>query len=246
MTEKKQLYNSVAPLWNVSALVSLIDRVQNRAHGLPGMACFHGRAGLGKSYATTYAANHFQAYCVQVKSEWRGRFFCQSILKDMGQKPANTVAEMVEQIAEHLAKFNRTLIIDEADVLVRRNLIELARDIHEASGSPVILVGEEQMPQELQKWERVHSRMLAWVGAEPVVLNEMPLLRAIYCPDVAISDEMLAALLKACHGSTRRVCVNLAGIQEFGRVRGLPTITLQEWGKRTFETGEAPSPRRAA
>jgi hypothetical protein len=246
MTETKPLYNSIAALWNVSALVSLVQRVKDRPHGLPGMACFHGRAGLGKSYAATYTANHFQAYCVQVQSEWRGRFFCQSILKEIGLKPATTVAEMVEQIAEHLARFDRVLMIDEADHLVKRNLIELARDIHEASGSPVILIGEETMPQELQKWERVHSRMLAWVGAEPVGLSEMPLLRQIYCPDVTINDDLLATLLRACHGSTRRVCVNLAAMQEFGKVRGLSAITLQDWGKRSFETGEAPAPRRAA
>ncbi len=245
MAVTKNNYNSVAALRNMSALVDLIDRTQNRQYGLPGMACFYGFAGFGKTWAATYAANKFQAYVVQVNDHWRARFFCQAVLRDMGLKPTNTVAEMIEQIGQHMGATGRCLIIDEADHLIKRNMIELTRSIYEASGQPVILIGEEGLPQNLQQWERVHSRMLSWVAAQPVVISEMKALADIYCPGVRLDDALLAGLLRACGGSVRRICTNLAGMREFAAKMNRSELTPDSWGKNTFDTGEAPVPRRA-
>ncbi len=68
VTETPSLFNSVAPLRNVSNLVARIDRVHNRAYGLPGMACFYGVSGYVKTTAATYVTNKFRANVVQVKS----------------------------------------------------------------------------------------------------------------------------------------------------------------------------------
>ena len=83
MSETNQLYNSVAPLRNVTALVTLIHRVKERALGLPGMATFYGYSGYGKTTAAVYAANKFNALQVQVKESWTGKKLCQAILGEM-------------------------------------------------------------------------------------------------------------------------------------------------------------------
>lgn len=244
MTERAGLYNNVALLRNVSGLVALIKRVTDREYGLPGMATFYGPSGYGKSTAATFAANEFQAYVVQVKSEWRAKFFCQSILKDMGLKPGQTTAAMIEQIAEQLARSGRPLIIDEADHLVKRNLIELTRDIHEASGAAVVLIGEELLPQNLKQWERVHGRMLDWVAAQPAELNEVGLLARIYARGIDLDAEMREHLLAVSNASTRRICVNLSKVSEFAKTRGLSRVTRADWGDDRLFTGIAPTPRR--
>ena len=51
-------------------------------------------------------------------------------------------------------------MIDEADYLVSRHMIEVIRDIYESSRATIILIGEEMLPQSLTRWERVHNRML--------------------------------------------------------------------------------------
>lgn len=244
MTDETRLYNSVAPLRNVAALVALIDRVQGRRHGLPGMATFYGPSGFGKSTAVIYAANQFQAYSVQVKSTWRSKKFCQAILMDLGIKPAKTTADMVDQISEELARSGRPLLIDEADFLVGQGNIEVVRDIHESSGAPVILIGEELLPQKLQQWERVHGRMLDWVKAQPGDLGDVDHLAPIYCPDVEIAPDLRQYLLERSTHSIRRICINLERVHEFAQVRGLTRIARADWGKSDFFSGEAPTPRR--
>jgi DNA transposition AAA+ family ATPase len=245
VTHENNLYNSVAPLANVSAFVGLVERVKNRAFGLPGLGVFYGFSGYGKSTAATYAANHYRAYCVQVKSVWTPKKLCQAILIDLGIKPMNTIGDMVEQVSGHLAKFDRPLIIDEADHLVRKNMIEVVRDIYESSGAPVILVGEELLPQNLQRWERVHGRVLDWVAAQPGTAADVGHLAPIYCPGVTIDDAMKDMILRASGGSIRRICVNLERVKEQARTRGTSFVTGADWGKRDLFTGTAPSPRRA-
>lgn len=246
MTDNPVPINSVAPLANVTALVSLIKRVQDRDYGLPGMACFYGFSGSGKSTAATFAANHYQAYCVQVKSVWTQKKLCDAILTDLGVRPARTVADMLDQVAEHLARYNRPLIIDEADHLVSRNMIEVIRDIYESSGAAIILIGEEQLPQKLQKWERVHGRMLGWVGAQPGTMRDLELLSQIYCKGVTLGADLKDLLLRMSNHSIRRISVNLSTVREFALINGLSEVSRAEWGKREFFTGDAPAPRRIA
>ena len=244
MTENPMLYNNVAPLQNVAALLALIKRVQDRAHGLPGMAVFYGPSGYGKTTAAVYAANRYQAYSVQVKSVWTAKKFCEAILTDLAIKPARTIADMVDQISEELAKTGRPLLIDETDNLVQRGMIEIVRDIYESSGAAIILIGEEELPQKLQQWERVHGRMLDWVGAQPGTLADVGHLAAIYCPGVTLDEPLKDFLLKVSQRSIRRICINLERVHEFARQKALTKVRREDWGKEGFFTGEAPSPRR--
>lgn len=246
MTDDKRLYNSVAPLRNVAALVTLVEKVRSRAIGLPGMAVFYGPSGYGKTTASVYAANRFQAYSVQVKSAWKQRLFCEAILHEMGLKPRGTIGHMVQQISEHLARTDAPLLIDEVDFLVTQRSIEIVRDIYEGSGAPVILIGEELLPQKLREWERVHGRILDWVAAEPGSIDDVQHLAPIYAAGVDVGDDLAAAILAKSGGSIRRICVSLANAAEFALVRGLSRLGARDLPEKNLFTGEAPRPRRVA
>lgn len=244
MTQAGDLYNSVAPLRNVTALVTLIHRVTERAHGLPGMATFYGYSGYGKTMAAVYAANRFAALQVQVKESWTGRKLCQATLGEMSVTPARTIADMIDQIAQDLMLADRVLIVDDAHYLVRRGIIGILRDIHESSGAPIILIGEETLPQDLQRWENIHGRMLDWVPALPACMADLDHLAGLYCPDVALDPVFRTHLLKASRHSIRRVCVNLGRVADCARVRGVDRMDLATWGDRAFFAISAPKARR--
>lgn len=246
MTAERRLYNSIAPLRNVAALVALIDRVKTRGLNLPGMATFHGFSGYGKTQASIYAANKFQAVLVQVKSAWSARNFCQAVLGELSVPARGTVGDMVDQIAQNLAVLDVPLIIDEADHLVARRMIELVRDIYEGSHAPVVLIGEELLPQKLREWERVHGRMLDWVAAQPADMGDLNHLAPIYAPRTVIDDGLKAEVLRMSSGSIRRICVNLAAIHERAQVLGVSRIGPADFEVARMFTGAAPAPRRGA
>lgn len=236
---------SIAPLRNVAALISLVERVQDRSMGLPGMAVFYGPSGWGKSTATTFAANEYQAYHVQVLSCWTPSYFLQSIMREIGIKPVRGVPAMVEAIAANLARADRPLIIDDAQYLtMNKKLIELARDLYEASQSTVILVGEEELPQHLTKWENIHNRQLAWEPALACNLSDAEKLVQIYSPDVKIERDLLSEIVDASGGSIRRVVTNIDQAKELARSRGTSRADLALWGDRVFATGQPPVARK--
>lgn len=235
---------SIAPLRNVAALIGLVEQVQERAFGLPGMATFYGPSGWGKTTAVTVAANEYQAHVVQVKDCWTPTYFAQAILREIGLPPVRGVPAMVDAIGGQLARSDRPLIIDDAQYLLRKRMIELARDIYESCQAPVILVGEERLPQDLTKWENIHNRQLAWEPALPCNLSDANKLAPIYAANVEVDDDLMQAIVEASGGSIRRVAINLARAKELARGRGRRSVDLDLWGARAFETGQPPAVRR--
>lgn len=248
MTQEKQLYNSVATLGNVVSLVELVLRLQHRTTGLPGMATFFGPSGYGKTTAVIYAANKFGAAWVQVKSQWTRRYFVEMLMAELGldRRRSMTIPSMVDAVGEEMGKRGIPLLIDEADILADRGMIEITRDIYESSGVPVILIGEETLPKKLERWERIHGRMLDWVGAQPGTLDDVRQLAAIYCPRIEVSVEFQETLLRESRHSIRRICNNLDRVREFASTRGMTSIGLRDWGGQSFCAAAAPAARRLA
>jgi DNA transposition AAA+ family ATPase len=236
--------STIAPLRNVAALAELVQRVVHRTPGLPGMATFHGFSGYGKTFAAIYAANKFRAYHVQVKSVWTRKKLAQAVLAEMGIQPASTIPDMIDQIGQQLSLSGRPLIIDEADFLVAKGMIEVVRDIYESSQSAIILIGEEGLPTALRRWERVHGRMLDWVPAQAAAQSDARHLAHLYCRGIELTDDLLIALHEASGGSIRRICVSLDKVREQAETAGLTRMTRADF-KGEFFTGAAPASRRA-
>jgi predicted nucleic acid-binding protein len=236
---------NVAPLRNVMLMNALINRVMNRDFDLPGLACFFGPSGYGKSYAAVWNAQETRAYWVEVKSTWSRKKLAEMILRSMGiTNPGRTIGDMVEQIGDQLSRSGRPLLIDEADLVAKDGMIGVVRDIYESSQGTVILIGEENLPQTLRRWERVHNRMLDWVQAQPADLREVGLLARLKCPGVEISPEAAQIVLEASQARARRIVVNLRQIAEHAMTTGATTITADDMRKITLFSGEAPAPRR--
>lgn len=238
--------NGIAPLRNVTLMNALVERVMNRAPGLPGMATFHGFSGYGKTSAATYAAVKHRCYHIQVKSVWTQKHLCEMVLLALGVQPARTISRMVDQIGNELALSGRPLLIDEADFLVQKRMVEVVRDIYESSAAAIVLIGEENLPGKLKPWERVHGRMLDWVAAQPASQSDAKHLTSLYCPGIEIEPELLAELHTASAGSVRRICVNLDRLRELARTQGLASLNRKDWGDRVFFRGQPPSARRIA
>lgn len=220
---------TVAPIQNVALCNLLLQQAINRPPHLPGMVCFHGPSGWGKSTAAAYAANKHSAYYIECKSTWTKKAVLIAILKEMGIQPATTIPEMADQVAEQLAKSGRPLIVDELDHLVDKKVVEIIRDIYEGSNAPILLIGEENIDIKLLKWERFHNRILAWQGAQPSTPADTKQLAALYIKDVDIADDLLEHICNESRGVTRRICVNLNLVRQEALNMGMDAISRKEW-----------------
>jgi len=235
---------TIAPLVNVGLCLQALDMAMNRASHLPGIVCFNGPSGYGKSSGAAYTANTLNAYYIECRSSWTKKALLQAMLKEMG-KPFEKmpIYEMTESISEQLALSGRPLIIDETDHIVEKQAIEIIRDIYEGSSAAILLIGEERLPQKLKKWERVHGRILDWVYAQPASLADAKHLARLYCNGIEIEDDLLHKVSQMAHGSVRRICVNLERIRVEAEMLGSSSIGLKQWGNKTLFSGEAPARR---
>lgn len=244
MTTTNQPVNRVANISNLDLVAVAAEKLSSRVNGLPGIGVLYGEAGRGKTIACSAIANKTRGYYVQMMSAWNRKTLLEKILFEMGIKPAGTIPAMLDMVCEQLGSSGRPLIIDEFDHCLKKDgMVELVRDIYEGSQGTLLLVGEEQVPQKMKRWERLHSRVLAWIPALPASMDDARKLAPIYCPGVVIADDLLQRVVDMAHGSIRRVCVNLTRIHEEAMLQAESEMTLATWGDLDLYTGDAPKRR---
>lgn len=237
---------SYAALKNVVAMMTLVKKLQDRGPHLPNIGVMSGFSGYGKTWASIFAQNKTRAVRVEVGDSWNRKTFLRAILRELGlQDPKGTVADLAERAVELLGeRFDRPLLIDEADKLVDKGMIELVRELAEYSQAPVILIGEEALPSKLVRFERVHNRVLEWTLAQPCDLEDVRKLATIYAPNLTIADRLLERLREMSEGRARRVVTNLDHIAEWARSHGASTV--DEGYDGPIYTGQPPAPRKAS
>lgn len=237
-------YGTVAPLKNVAAAYAVAQRIIDRPAGVDGLGLFYGPSGYGKSKASTYIQNKTNAIYLEVFDYWSKRTFCEILLSELGiDRPRGTIATMMMQALRLLQDDpNRLMIIDEADKLVDKGMIELVRDIYKGARIPVLLVGEEQLPQKLARYERCENRVTAYGMANPSDLDDARALAKIYHPKLIFGDDLLAEVVRQTRGVASRIVTSLAEIGQFARAGGLSEVGLNDYTGSYF-TGQAP--RRA-
>lgn len=231
-----------AQIHNLELARTAAERLVSRHAALPGIAVMYGPSGYGKTTAALAVANENRSYFVQMRSAWSRKTLLEKVLTEMSIKPTGTIPAMLDQVCSQLGSSGRLLIIDEFDYCAKNDsMIELVRDIYEGSQSTLLVLGEEQLPHKLKRWERFHSRVLSWIPAQPVSFADAAALVPIYCPGIAVADDLLSHLVAMSGGSVRRVSVNLNAIADQAAMEGWGVVDLAAWGRRQLYTGEAPN-----
>jgi DNA transposition AAA+ family ATPase len=160
-------------LKNVAACLAVADNLASRPEGLAGFGVFSGYSGLGKSQAAQWVQNKRRALFLEVRDWWTKKVLLEMLLQELGvDRPGRTMADMMRRAISILSQdHNQLLIIDEADKLVDKGMIELVRSLQADTSIPILLVGEELLPQKLKPIERMFDRVLVWELAQPCDLE---------------------------------------------------------------------------
>lgn len=233
-------------LKNVASFMAMTVKLIERPQHLPGFGVCHGASGFGKSWASMYVQMKVKARRIEVGETWTRRTLLRHILKECGEtvRKSWSASELADLAKNALgADMTRPLIVDEADKLVDKNMIEVIRELAQETGIAVILVGEEKLPAKLLTVERMHNRVLEWFPAQPCDLEDTRVLAKVYLPGVRIDDDLLDTIRQRSGGRARRIVVNLEKAADYARNRGHKTLDLKIWGSHEFFTGEPPQQR---
>ncbi|MDT7934408.1 MAG: AAA family ATPase [Sphingomonadaceae bacterium] len=176
------------------------------------------------------------------------------------KSPERTFEGLFHQVVEALVEQQRPIILDEADFLLKLNLIQVARKISDRSQMPILFVGEDTFPESIRRWGHVHNRVRTWVKAQPTDFEDARALRDNRCrawkdtPSeqdlksgrVGIADDLLHHFLTVSGGNARRLVTTLLNAQSAAKAVGVTDIDRAWWGDRPILTGELPARRLAA
>lgn len=230
---------TTAHLANMDLAHQTMQAARLAGEGAPRLAVFYGPSGYGKTFAAAFVAAQFDAAYVLAQSVMTQRSFLEKLASELGiARPARTLAALMDQIIEVLAHSPRPIIIDEMDYLVKKQMVELIRDIHDGTDVPIMMIGEEGLLPKLKEWERFDNRIIAATPAQPSSIADGKLLRDIYCRHVSVADDLVEHFVAACAGVTRRIVVNLQRAQDVATVE-LETLMIDRagWGKRAIVDG---------
>ena len=146
---------------NVKRFITMMNNLQNRAEGVPGMGLVYGEPGLGKTQAIKWWAFKNDAILIRCNQMMSARWLLKEILDYMSEIKPYSISDAFDEVIRNLILTPRILIVDEVDYLTmdKNKSIEILRDIHDKTNVSVVLVGMTNAHSRLKKFSHLYDRL---------------------------------------------------------------------------------------
>lgn len=146
---------------NVKRFITMMNNLQNRAEGVPGMGLVYGEPGLGKTQAIKWWAFKNDAILIRCNQMMSARWLLKEILDYMSEIKPYSISDSFNEVIRNLILTPRVLIVDEVDYLTmdKNKSIEILRDIHDKTNVSVVLVGMTNAHSRLKKFSHLYDRL---------------------------------------------------------------------------------------
>lgn len=146
---------------NVKRFITMMNNLQNRAEGVPGMGLVYGEPGLGKTQTIKWWAFKNDAILIRCNQMMSARWLLKEILDYMSEIKPYSISDAFDEVIRNLIQTPRVLIVDEVDYLTmdKNKSIEILRDIHDKTNVSVVLVGMTNAHSRLKKFSHLYDRL---------------------------------------------------------------------------------------
>jgi DNA transposition AAA+ family ATPase len=200
---------------------SAVDTMVDANKGLSGFVLAWGQAGRGKTMAASNYYTERGGIYLRVWQDWTQAAFLQRLLHEArganGDVPTHNCNRCKTMIVDILEKVMQPIFVDEADRLHVGRLEDL-RDIHEATGVPVVLIGEEDLMGLLAKRRRIWSRVTHEVQFGPIRHEEI-MLYALRAAGLSVPPDVCGMMATRAEGDFRLVRNMLLQLEQVAKVR---------------------------
>ncbi len=226
--------HKMAMTTNVRRFLAAVRELTDRPLGVEGMGLLWGLPGEGKSTTVAFATNSLDGIFLRANACWTVTSMLAALMVELGQPAGRFRAPMVDAAVRCLMEHPRPIFVDEADYLLRKSdMLDVMRDIYDNTGSPVILIGMEEMARKVQTNGRFARRITQWVEFRGISIVDTRTLADTIC-DVGVEDTLLSRLHDAARANIGRMTTGLSRIETFARFNKLETVTAKAWGDRAF------------
>lgn len=205
------------PTFNVSEFRQRIGYIEDMDKGEPGFALVYGQAGRGKTEtARNYHAQHGGVFFRVMQGMTQAAFLQELCFHVRGMRPRSSAASK-GAIIEALDAEPITIFVDEADRLHVDRIDDL-RDIHDLTGTPIVLIGENELRGLLGERRRIWSRVKQVVEFGPVSEEDVAVL-ADEAANLNLGPEACARVVAHADGDFRLVWSLLGHLERAAKTR---------------------------
>lgn len=144
---------------NVKNFVALMENLKKCPANIPKMALVYGGHGLGKSQTILWWATNNDAVYVRANQGMSSRWLLAEIAEELGEVPFWHTQETFNLIEQNLKTNPKIIIVDEVDYLIEKSTVETLRDLHDRTGSPIVLVGMGMADKKLSRYKHLEDRI---------------------------------------------------------------------------------------
>ena len=218
--------NTLVKTKNVMRTLELVERLQNRGSGVPGLGLLFSEPGLGKTEVCSWLVGRkgSNARYVRAKANISPRWLLEMIVAELDESPRYRYSDLFAQAKETLIKKNLTLIVDEIDFCCRDSrVLESLRDLHDECGVPVVLVGMQTVSRQLKRYAHFYSRISQIYQFQPLDEDDVTAAAKELC-EAPITKEACKSLHAATCGSFRSLKIIINHLETLARRNGLKEI----------------------
>lgn len=232
---------SLVSTTNVQRLWDAAETIEGRLadHEIMGLGLAYGRPGLGKTmtiqayHARARKVGRIRTVCVRALSIWSETSMLKWLLLKMGQSPrAYRKDVLFDQVIESLESEPALILMDEIDAIAEsRRLMMLVKEIHDMTGSAILMIGEERVDGLLRRHESLynrinHSALVHLTGHTAADVQSVIAERCDVAVDPAVCDEIHATIGKV---SMRSVIDRIRDIEEFAMTNEVEQFSLSDY-----------------
>ena len=203
--------------------------VERRGAREAGLVLVQGQYGIGKSELTERWASDNGHIFLRAKKTWAARSMLDDIAKLIGVSIKGTAVDVQNRIIAHLSVTMQTIVIDEADHLLdARNAtkLEVIRDITDLTGTMAFLVGMQNFPATVQRYEHIASRVARIVQMQPLSMADVQATVKAKA-EVAITPALVERMHNDCQGRMRLLLNAIANIEMWADANGWKEVDVQ-------------------
>jgi len=199
--------------------------------GVPGMGLVYGKRGLGKTRTALWYAARTNAVYLRAKRKWTPTWLAEELSVELMLAPARTFRAMFQEVTAALTADPRLILIDETD-LICPDVLETIRDIHDITGTPVMLIGMDSVRRRLERFAALFDRFLHVLEFRNLTDDDIRL-AAQDLLSVKLADDVIRHVRGLTDGNFRKSIVVMKGFEKLALTNGVKQVTMTEVGQWT-------------
>jgi len=159
----------VADLANINKFNEAIGSLMSKTTGNANFGLVYGEPGLGKTETIINRSAKDGHPMIRAKRAWSIRWMLTELSDALGLPVSGRTQVLYGQIKDELMRREIVVYIDELDhVISNKDLIETLRDLSDESGAKIVLIGMQDVSNELKRYPVLESRISATVKFAPL------------------------------------------------------------------------------